>query len=94
MTGLSSLFKSTKRAFLPGFLAGTVGVSVFFINACGSKNDAINQAEKRDAINGVPAPSLAGTKTIAQEGFIFGLPIVMYYTSANKSSTRPRRFRR
>jgi hypothetical protein len=27
-------------------------------------------------------PSLAETKAIAQEGFIFGLPIVMYYTSA------------
>src|SRR5277367_2589456 len=48
---------------------------------CG-KNDAVSQAEKKDAINGVPVPSLAETKTIAQEGFIFGLPIVMYYTSS------------
>jgi hypothetical protein len=48
----------------------------------GSKNDAIDQAEKQDAINGVPVPSLAETKAIAQEGFVFGLPIVMYYTSA------------
>ena len=49
---------------------------------CGGKNDAINQAGKQDAINGVPVPSLAETKAIAQDGFIFGLPIVMYYTSA------------
>lgn len=52
------------------------------IGGCGSKNDAVSQAEKQDAINGIPVPSLAETKAIAQEGFVFGLPIVMYYTSA------------
>ncbi len=52
------------------------------IAGCGSKNDAVSQAEKQDAINGVPVPSIAETKAIAEEGFIFGLPIVMYYTSA------------
>ncbi|HTZ49544.1 MAG TPA: DUF1254 domain-containing protein [Verrucomicrobiae bacterium] len=46
-----------------------------------NKNDAIHQAEKKDAINGIPVPSLAETKQIAQDGFVFGLPIVMYYTS-------------
>jgi len=50
--------------------------------AAGCKNDAIHQAEKKDAINGVPVPSLAETKQIAQDGLVFGLPIVMYYTSA------------
>src|SRR5271167_3480446 len=49
---------------------------------CSHSGDAISQADKQDAINGVPVPSLAETKTIAQEGFTFGLPIVMYYTSA------------
>ena len=59
------------------------GLSLCLIFAgCGGKNDAINQAGKQDAINGVPVPSLAETKAIAQDGFIFGLPIVMYYTSA------------
>ena len=52
------------------------------IAGCGSKNDAVSQAEKQDAINGVPVPSIAEAKAIAEEGFIFGLPIVMYYTSA------------
>jgi hypothetical protein len=80
MIRLKSLFKSTKRAFLPGILASAV--SVLFISACGSKNDVINQAEKQDAINGTPVLSIAETKAIAQEGFTFGLPIVMYYTSA------------
>jgi len=47
--------------------------------ACGKKNDPIAQAEKKDAANGVPAPSIAETKAIAEEGFVYGLPIVMNY---------------
>ena len=63
-------------------LARTVcALGLLFAAGC-NKNDAIKQAEKQDAINGVPVPSLAETKAIAQEGFVFGLPIVMYYTSA------------
>ena len=46
---------------------------------CGGKNDAINQAEKQDVINGAPVPSIEQTKQIAQEGFIYGLPLVMNY---------------
>src|SRR5277367_463518 len=48
---------------------------------CSHSGDAISQADKQDAINGVPVPNLRDTKAIAQEGFTFGLPIVMYYTS-------------
>src|SRR5271163_1422348 len=59
-----------------------VAIAVFLIAGCGGKNDAINQAGKQDAINGVPVPSLAETKAIAQDGFIFGLPIVISYPSA------------
>jgi hypothetical protein len=63
------------------FWASTACVlSLFFAAGCG-KNDAINQAEKQDAINGVSVPSLSDTKAIAQDGFVFALPIVMYYTS-------------
>ncbi len=62
--------------------ATTVSVlGLIFAAGCG-KNDAVSQAEKQDAINGVAVPSLAETKAIAQDGFVFGLPIVMYYTSA------------
>ena len=60
--------------------AVTCALFVALATGCG-KNDAINKAEKQDAINGTPVPSLAETKAIAQDGFIFGLPIVMYYTS-------------
>ncbi len=41
---------------------------------CDSKNDAITKAEKADAKAGI-----VETKKIAEEGFIYGLPIVMNY---------------
>ena len=54
--------------------------SVAVINVgCGNKNDAVSQAEKKDVIAGAPVPSLDETKAIAEEGFIYGLPIVMNY---------------
>ncbi|HQR50702.1 MAG TPA: DUF1254 domain-containing protein [Methylophilaceae bacterium] len=40
-----------------------------------SKNDSISQAEKADAAK----PGIAETKAIAEEAFIYGLPIVMNY---------------
>lgn len=52
--------------------------AVTLIASCG-KNDSISQAEKKDVAQGVPAPSIAETKAIAEEGFIYGLPIVMNY---------------
>jgi len=54
-------------------------VAVTLLGACAKKDDAINQAEKKDVAQGVPAPSIADTKAIAQEGFVWGLPLVMNY---------------
>jgi hypothetical protein len=68
--------KTTKRISFGRGLAAVV--AVLFVAGCSSKNDAISNAEKTE--NG--RPSIEETKAIAQEGFIFGLPIVMYYTSA------------
>jgi hypothetical protein len=45
----------------------------------GRANDAVAQAATKDAAAGVPAPSIAETKAIAEEGFIYGLPLVMNY---------------
>src|SRR5580693_7465205 len=53
-------------------------IATLFLVACSSKNDAISNAEKTEK----DRPSIEQTKAIAQEGFIYGLPIVMYYTSA------------
>jgi len=48
----------------------------------GCKNDAVNRAENADKINGVAVPGIDETKQIAKEGFVYGLPLVMYYTSS------------
>ena len=48
---------------------------VTLLAGCSSKNDSITQAEKKDA----DKPTIAEIKAIAEEGFIYGLPIVMNY---------------
>ena len=53
--------------------------ATMLLAGCGKQPDSISQAEKADAAKGVPAPSIAETKAIAEEGFIYGLPIVMNY---------------
>jgi hypothetical protein len=47
--------------------------------ACDKKNDAISEAAKADKAAGIEAPSIEEVKAIAEEGFIYGLPIVMNY---------------
>ena len=54
------------------------------IAACGKEDDAISQAEKKDVAKGVAAPSIEQTKAIAEEGFIYGLPLVMNYAVMNE----------
>ena len=54
-------------------------LGAFLITGCGKKEDPVAQAEKKDTAKGVPAPGIAETKAIAEEGFIYGLPIVMNY---------------
>ncbi len=46
-----------------------------FLVGCGGKNDPITKAEKKAD----DKPSIAEIKSIAEEGFIYGLPIVMNY---------------
>ena len=45
------------------------------LSSCATKNDAVSQAEKTERNR----PGIAETKAIAEEGFIYGLPIVMNY---------------
>lgn len=51
---------------------------------CQTKGDAIAAAEKVDRKAGVAAPGIVETKAIAEEGFIYGLPIVMNYAVMNE----------
>ena len=54
------------------------------IAGCGKKDDPMAEAEKKDAAAGIPAPGIAEIKAIAEEGFIYGLPIVMNYGVMNE----------
>jgi hypothetical protein len=54
------------------------------VTGCGKKEDAISQARKEDKAAGIAAPGIAETKTIAEEGFIYGLPLVMNYAIMNE----------
>ena len=76
-----------KREFLRGMLVAAISVVLFA--GCGKKDDPITQAEKKDVAKGVAAPGIAEIKTIAEEAFIYGLPIVtnsavMYEFAVNK----------
>ena len=59
-------------------------VAAFLVAGCGKPNDPVAQAEKKDVAKGVPAPSIAETKAIAEEAFIYGLPLVMNYAVMNE----------
>jgi len=61
-------------------------VAATLIAGCGKKDDPTAQAKKEDAAKGVPAPSIAETKAIAEEAFIYGLPIVMNYAVMHEFS--------
>ena len=61
---------------------GIVGAAL--LAGCGKKEDPVAQAAKQEAPKGVPAPSIAEVKAIAEEGFIYGLPIVMNYAVMNE----------
>jgi hypothetical protein len=49
------------------------------LGGCSKKEDPVAQAAKKEVASGVPAPSIAEVKAIAEEGFIYGLPLVMNY---------------
>ena len=64
---------NARHAVIIAALIGSVALSLFM--GCERKNDAISQAEKTEK----NPPGIAETKAIAEEGFIYGLPIVMNY---------------
>jgi len=56
-----------------------IALSAVLLAGCGKQDDVVTQAAKKDAAAGVPAPGIAEVKAIAEEGFVYGLPIVMNY---------------
>ena len=67
-------FRLSKSALLAASI-----VAAAWMSGCAHKADVVTQAAKAEAAAGVSAPSLAEVKAIAEEGFIYGLPIVMNY---------------
>ena len=74
--------RTTKRTFINTTLAGAIAATLLI--GCNKKGDAISTAEQADKKAGVAAPSIEETKAIAEEGFIYGLPIVMNYAVMNE----------
>lgn len=54
------------------------------IAGCNKANDPVNAAEQADKQSGVAAPGIEETKAIAEEAFIYGLPLVMNYAIMNE----------
>jgi hypothetical protein len=60
-----------------GLLCGAIALTG--LAGCEKKADPINTAIQADKAAGINAPSIEQTKAIAEQGFIYGLPIVMNY---------------
>ena len=54
-----------------------VSLAAALLAGCGGRNDSITQAGKKETNR----PTIAETKAIAEEGFVYGLPIVMNYAA-------------
>jgi hypothetical protein len=65
----------------PILLPITAAAAFTFFVGCEKRNDVITQAEQAEQRAGVPAPGIEEVKQIAEEGFIYGLPLVMGYTA-------------
>ena len=59
-------------------------IVVALLAGCDKKADPIVAASEADSKVGIEAPGIAQTKAIAEEAFIYGLPIVMNYAVMNE----------
>ena len=71
----------TKQRIIQLALASAVIAALI---GCEKNGDAISTADQVDKKAGVAAPGIEETKAIAEEGFIYGLPIVMNYAVMNE----------
>jgi hypothetical protein len=72
----------SRHVLLFGALCSVFAVAL--LTGCATKGDPIMAAEQADKEAGIAAPGIAETKAIAEEGFIYGLPIVMNYAVMNE----------
>jgi hypothetical protein len=71
-----------RRTLLQAFPA--LLAPLLLVTGCERKAPPTAPAEESIAAPAVPAPSLEETKAIAEEGFIYGLPLVMNYAVMNE----------
>jgi hypothetical protein len=65
-------------------MAIVVLTSTLLIVGCNKSNDPISTQEKINESAGASTPSIEQTKAIAEEAFIYGLPLVMNYAIMNE----------
>ena len=64
--------------------AAMATAAVALTAGCASKTDPVAQAARADAAKACPRRASPQTKAIAEEGFIYGLPLVMNYAVMNE----------
>jgi hypothetical protein len=73
------ILKRTHPKFRMLAMAGVLATAT--LSGCNRPNDPVSSAGQQD---GDTAPDIVETKAIAEEGFIYGLPIVMNYAVMNE----------
>ena len=73
-----------RNIFISGALFGVIALAL--LAGCDKKDDAISTAEQADKKAGITAPGIVETRKIAEDGFVYGLPIVMNYAVMNEFS--------
>lgn len=63
-------------------LTGVVALSALLFSSCERKSDPVSEAAAEAKQQDIPAPSIKEVEQIAEEGFIYGLPLVMAYTAS------------
>ena len=76
------MMKKIETTFLNGILLAALAATI--LTGCEKKGDTISAADQADKTSGITAPGIEETKAIAEEGFIYGLPIVMNYAVMNE----------
>ena len=74
--------KRSIRILFIGVLFSVIAVAL--LADCVKKDDPISAANQTDQKADIAAPSIAETKAIAEEAFIYGLPIAMNYAVMNE----------
>lgn len=69
--------RTTKQRLIPAMLCSSL--AALLLSGCEPSHDPMSTAAKTEEKAGITAPGIAETKAIAEEGFIYGLPIVMNY---------------